>query len=65
MAGVALVAEAAPVGRHERQPRDDGDAVVAALAVDEDVPVAAALKRLRRKSVLRTLDLLEAEDVSW
>ena len=63
VAGIALAAEAAPVDRMKRQARDDGDAVIALLAVDLDVLVAGAAKRLQRKVGVRALRLLQAENV--
>ena len=63
VAGIVLAAEAAPVDCCERQARDDGDAVIALLAVDRDVPVAGLAERLLRKIGVEALGLLQAEDV--
>ena len=43
--------------------RDDGDAVIALLAVHQDMLVAAAPKRLVRKIVGAAFDLLKTQDI--
>ena len=50
VAGIVLSAEAAVRGLREGPPRDDRDAVVALLAVHQNVTVAAALEGLPRES---------------
>ena len=63
VAAIALAAKVADRGRLERQPREHDDAVVAFLAVERDVFVAEPLEPLARKSVVRTLGLLQAENI--
>jgi hypothetical protein len=59
----ALAAEQPSVNRAEPPPRDDGDPVIALLAVNLDVPVARFAKRLEREVGVRAFGFLQAEDV--
>src|SRR5579863_8159787 len=63
MAAVAFLAEVAAVDVRERVARDDGDAVVALLAVERDVPVAELLERGGGKIRVGAFRLLQAERV--
>ena len=49
--------------RLERKARDNGDAVIALLAVEREMGVAEPLEPLCRKAVVRALGLLQAEHV--
>ena len=63
VAAIVLAAELPAVDVEERQPRDDGDAVIALLAVDRDVPVAGVAEGAMGKIGVRALGFLQAEDV--
>ncbi len=63
VARVFLAAEAPPVHRAKRPSRDDGDAVIALLAVDLDVAVPGLAEGLEGKIGVRALGFLEAEDI--
>src|SRR4029079_16115903 len=63
MTGVVLAAKAARRAAGKGPPRDNGDAVIALLAVDENVIVAAPAKGLVGEELLAALDLLQAEDI--
>jgi hypothetical protein len=63
MPAVALAAIVADRRRLERQSRNHHHAVVAFLAVERDVLIAKSLEALARKTVVRTLGLLQAQDI--
>ena len=49
--------------RLERQPRDDGDAVIALLPVQRDVLIAEPLETLQRKGVVDAFGFLQAQHI--
>src|ERR1700733_2501168 len=63
MPGILLAAKALGFGPGEGEPRENGDPVVALLAVDRLVDVAELLQRFGRKEVVDDLRLLQAENV--
>ena len=63
MAAVALLAEIAAVDVGEGMARDDGDAVIALLPVERDVPVAELVERGGREIRVRAFRLLQAQHV--
>ena len=63
VARIALGAEIAPARLGEREARDDGDAVVALLAVERDVLVAELAELAARKLPVGAFRLLQAEHV--
>jgi hypothetical protein len=63
MTGVGLAAESPDRRIEKRSLRGNGDAVVAGLAVDEDMGVAALMEDIEREAFGRALDLLQAEEV--
>ena len=63
VARVALGAEVARDRLDDRQPRDDGDAVIALLAVERDVLVAELAELAERELPVRAFRLLQAERV--
>src|SRR5690606_7231458 len=63
VAAVSLAAEVLVRVRLERQPRDDGHAMIALLTVEGDVLIAESLETLEWELVVRTLRLLQADRV--
>ena len=63
VAGIALAAELALPARENGMARDNGDAVIALLAVDRDVLIAELVKLRRGKFGVAALGLLQAENV--
>ena len=53
----------ASLDRFDRPPRDRGDAVIALLAIDRDMAVAACLEGRMRKQLVRALGFLQAQYV--
>ena len=63
MAGIVLAAEAFLMGSLEGKAREDGDAVIALLAVDRLMDIAELLERLGGEKRVGNLGLLKAKDV--
>ena len=63
MPAVAFAAIGFDRRRLERQPRDHHDAVVALLAVQREMLVTEPLELFERKTVVRTLGFLQAQNV--
>ena len=63
MARIALGAKFTLVDRRKRQARDNGDAVIAFLAIDGDMRIAKAVKVGGRKLAVAAFGFLQAEHV--
>ncbi len=63
MARLAVRLPVEPVILDDRHPAEDRDAVVHALAVQDDVVVAERAERLQREVAIDDLGLLQAQDV--
>ena len=63
MAGIVLAAKGEGMGFAERQARENGDAVIALLAIDRLMDIAEVAEDIPREKRVRNLGLLQAEHV--